>query len=189
VVSDTQGRVLGFQEKPQREQARSDLCNCGIYVFEPEILSHIPEGQFDDFGKRLFPDLLKQNVPFHAREMRAYWSDVGNLGEYVRGNADALARRVTVEIPGQELRPGIWVEADAHVSDSARLEPPLAIGRGCRIGNEVVIEGPAVIGEDSVVGDGARLVRTLLLPQCEVGPGQILVDGIVGRRADADAGH
>jgi len=78
VVSDTQGRVLGFQEKPRREEARSDLCNCGIYVFEPEILSHIPEGQFDDFGKRLFPDLLKQNVPFHAREMRAYWSDVGH---------------------------------------------------------------------------------------------------------------
>ena len=38
VVTDDDGRVVGFQEKPSREEARSHLCNCGIYVFEPEIL-------------------------------------------------------------------------------------------------------------------------------------------------------
>ena len=110
VVADDEDRVVGFQEKPTIEEARSRLCNCGIYVFEPEILSHIPEGQFDDFGKRLFPDLLKQGVPFHAHAVNGYWSDVGNLREYVRGNADALSGRVGVEIPGIEVRPGVWVE-------------------------------------------------------------------------------
>ena len=35
VVHDDHGRVTGFQEKPSREEARSNLCNCGIYAFEP----------------------------------------------------------------------------------------------------------------------------------------------------------
>ena len=66
VVAGDDDEVLGFQEKPTREEARSRLCNCGIYVFEPEIFSHIPRGQFDDFGSRVFPDLLRQRVPFHV---------------------------------------------------------------------------------------------------------------------------
>ena len=100
VVADDDDLVLGFQEKPPRDEARSRRCNCGIYVFEPEIFSHIPAGEFDDFGSRVFPDLLRGHVPFHIWEGGGYWSDVGNLGEYIRGNADALTGRVDVEIPG-----------------------------------------------------------------------------------------
>lgn len=182
VVTDDEDRVMGFQEKPTREEARSRLCNCGIYVFEPEILDHIPAGQFDDFGKRVFPDLLRQGVPFHAHAVDAYWSDVGNLGEYMRGNGDALARRVDVEIPGVEIRPGVWVDDEAQVSASARIEPPVAIGRKCRISDDVVIEGPCVIGEECVIGAGAHVARSLILEQTEIAPGQVVLDGIVGQR-------
>jgi mannose-1-phosphate guanylyltransferase len=182
VVSDDEDRVVGFQEKPTREEARSRLCNCGMYVFEPEILDHIPAGQFDDFGKRVFPDLLRQGVPFHAHTIGAYWSDVGNLNEYMRGNGDALARRVDVEIPGVEIRPGVWVDDEAQIAASARFEPPVAIGRKCRIGDDVVIEGPCVIGEECVIGAGAHVARSLILEQTEVAPGQVVLDGIIGQR-------
>jgi mannose-1-phosphate guanylyltransferase len=182
VVADDEGRVVGFQEKPSLEEARSRLCNCGIYVFEPEILSHIPDHEFDDFGKRLFPDLLRQGVPFHAHTVAGYWSDVGNLKEYARGNADALAGLVEVDIPGVEVRPGVWVDGESRLSASVRLEPPVAIGRGCHIGEHVVIEGPAVIGDGSVLGSRAHVARVVLLQGSQVPSGALVVDGIVGQR-------
>ena len=182
VVADDEGRVVGFQEKPTLEEARSRLCNCGIYVFQPEILSHIPEGQFDDFGKRLFPDLLKQGVPFHAHTVDGYWSDVGNLREYIRGNADALAGRVAVEMPGTEVRPGVWVEEGTRLPDSLHIEPPVAIGRDCRIGEGVVLEGPTVIGEGCVIASGAHVARALLLPGSHLPAGGLVVDGVVGQK-------
>jgi NDP-sugar pyrophosphorylase family protein len=188
VVADDDDRVVGFQEKPTLEQARSRLCNCGIYVFEPEILSSILLAQFDDFGRRVFPDLLKAHVPFHAHTIGAYWSDVGNLHEYIRGNADALTGRVDVEIPGTEVRPGFWVEAGSEVAPSARVEPPVLIGRECRIGEDAVIEGPAVIGDGCTVGAAAHLVRTLVLQRSHIPPGAVVVDGIVGQRLDSQAG-
>jgi mannose-1-phosphate guanylyltransferase len=182
VVADDEGRVVGFQEKPTLEEARSRLCNCGIYVFEPEILSHIPEGKFDDFGKRFFPDLLKQGMPFHAHTVKGYWSDVGNLREYIRGNADALCGRVALEIPGVEVRPGVWVEDGLTLPESLYIEPPVAIGRRCQIGADVVLEGPAVIGDCSVLETGAHVARALLLPGSHVPAGGLVVDGVVGRR-------
>jgi len=185
VVVDDDDRVVGFQEKPAREEARSRLCNCGIYVFEPEILSHIPSGQFDDFGSRLFPDLLRQRIPFHAETVAGYWSDVGNLGEYVRGNADALAGRVQVEIPGTEIRPGVWVDDEARVPQSVRIEPPVAIGRGCQLGEDVVLEGPVIIGDRSVLGAGSHIARGLVLPGSHVPPGSLVVEGLIGQRLGA----
>jgi len=182
VMADDEDRVVGFQEKPTREEARSRLCNCGIYVFEPSILDEIPEGRFDDFGKRVFPDLLRKGVPFHAHSIGGYWSDVGNLGEYMHGNGDALARRVDVDIPGLEVRPGVWIDDEAQVAASARIDPPVVIGRQCRIGEAAVIEGPCVIGEECIVGAGAHVARSLILEHTVIAQGQIVLDGIIGQR-------
>ncbi len=185
VVTDDDDKVVGFQEKPTREEARSRMCNCGIYVFEPEILSHIPPYQFDDFGRRVFPDLLRQRVPCHAHSVTGYWSDVGNLGEYVRGNADALEGLVEIEIPGDQIRPGVWVEADATVAQTARIEPPVAIGRGAALGEDVVVEGPTVIGDGSVLEAGAHVARSLVLPGSLLPARSLLIDGVVGRNSAA----
>ena len=182
VVADDDDRVLGFQEKPSKEEARSRLCNCGIYVFEPEIFTHIPAGQFDDFGSRVFPHLLRERIPFHMWENRAYWSDVGNLGEYIRGNADALTGRVEVEIPGREVRPGVWIGEGTSIAESVRFESPVVVGSDCVLADDVILEGPTVIGDGSTVGAGAHVVRGLVLPGSQVVPGSVLVEGVVGQR-------
>jgi NDP-sugar pyrophosphorylase family protein len=182
VVTDDDGQVVGFQEKPTREEARSRMCNCGIYVFEPEIFDHIPVGEFDDFGTRLLPDLLRQKVPFYGEAIDEYWSDVGNLDEFVRGNSDALAGKVRVEIPGNEVRPRVWMEDGLSLSDSVRIEPPVVLGRGCRIEEGVVVEGPSIIGSGSVIERDCHIAGGIVLPNSFVPQGSVLVNGILGRR-------
>ena len=44
VVTDEDGRVERFLEKPSWGQVFSDTINTGIYVLEPEVLKHIPHG-------------------------------------------------------------------------------------------------------------------------------------------------
>jgi NDP-sugar pyrophosphorylase family protein len=182
VVTDDDQRVVGFQEKPSREEARSHLCNCGIYVLEPEILSLIPAGEFDDFGSRLFPDLLKRHIAFHSHTFGGYWSDVGNLGEFFRGNADALTGKVAVELPGEEVRPGIWVDEAAYIAPSVRLEAPVVIGRECSIDEGAVLEGPTVLGDRTVVGVEAHVARAVVLSHSFVTARSVIVEGIVGQK-------
>ncbi|HET7558929.1 MAG TPA: nucleotidyltransferase family protein, partial [Limnochordia bacterium] len=87
------GRIARFVEKPQGE-VRTNTVNTGIYVLEPEILSHIPgEGAYD-FGRDLFPALLAAGAPLYGWRNGAYWCDVGTLGSYIQANIDAAAGRV-----------------------------------------------------------------------------------------------
>src|SRR5918997_2592928 len=46
VIHDQDGRVQGFQEKPDPGEALSDLGNCGIYCFSPEIFDYFPAEPF-----------------------------------------------------------------------------------------------------------------------------------------------
>ena len=70
VVHDEAERIIGFQEKPPRDEALSDLCNCGIYAFEPAIFDYVPPGAFVDWAKDVFPALLAGDVPFHIWSSR-----------------------------------------------------------------------------------------------------------------------
>jgi NDP-sugar pyrophosphorylase family protein len=99
----------------------------------------------------------------------------------VRGNADALEGLVEIEIPGEQIRPGVWLETGAIIAKTARIEPPVAIGRGAVLGDEVVVEGPTVIGEGCVLEDGAHVARSLVLPGSLLPERSLLVDGVVGR--------
>ncbi|MBN2840232.1 MAG: nucleotidyltransferase family protein, partial [Coriobacteriia bacterium] len=51
VVTDGDGRVERFLEKPSWSQVFSDTINTGVYVLEPEVLNHVPTDRPYDFSK------------------------------------------------------------------------------------------------------------------------------------------
>jgi UTP-glucose-1-phosphate uridylyltransferase len=53
VVTDEDGRIERFLEKPSWGQVFSDTINTGIYILEPEVLTHIPDDGPYDFSKEL----------------------------------------------------------------------------------------------------------------------------------------
>lgn len=179
VVVDEEARVRGFQEKPSREEARSNLCNCGMYVFEPQIFERIPAGQFYDFGTMVLPELLRDGLAFHTHTAEGYWNDVGSLGEYRRGNFDALAGAVSVERSAEEVRPGVWVGARTVLGGDIELRPPVLIGADCRIEEAAVLDGPVVLGDGSVVGRGAQVRHSILWSGVSVGAAAVVSDSIV----------
>lgn len=61
VVMDNEGRITGFFEVPDSVKV-SRWVNAGAYVLSPKILNYIPEGEFSDFGRDIFPLLLSQNI-------------------------------------------------------------------------------------------------------------------------------
>ena len=100
VVTDEEGRIERFLEKPSWGQVFSDTINTGIYVLDPEVLRHIPTDRPYDFSKELFPLLLEMGRPLYGHVFDGYWQDIGNLDQFRQANFDALDERVRLRHPG-----------------------------------------------------------------------------------------
>ncbi len=178
VILDGEGRITGFQEKPAKGTEKSKLANTGIYVFEPAIFERIPAGTFYDFGKQVFPELLRDGLPFYAMQLEgAYWRDIGTPDEYRRATDDVLCGRV--EIRGARAT---GVPPSASVASDARIEGPVRVGERAQIASGARIVGPSVIGDDVRIGEGATLERTIVWNGSTIGARATLRDTIVGER-------
>jgi mannose-1-phosphate guanylyltransferase len=182
VLHDRDGRITGFQEKPEPEEALSDLGNCGIYVFSPEIFDYFPDRPFADWAHDVFPALLENDVPFYIHEVHEYWNDVGSLGELRQGTFDALAGALHLEIAGDQLAPGVTVAGGAELPGDAEVEGPVWIGEDVRVGSGVRLTGPVVLGDGASVGDGAQLRSTIVFPGTQIAGDSILIGAIAGHK-------
>jgi mannose-1-phosphate guanylyltransferase/mannose-1-phosphate guanylyltransferase/phosphomannomutase len=186
VVTDSGGRVQGFQEKPDPAEALSDLASCMIYVLDREIFDYFPSKPVVDFAREVFPALLSNDVPFHVHEIDSYWNDVGSLPEYLQGNLDAVEGRVEVEPRGTLLEPSGADEAlergDPGVSGR------VLVGEGCDLHTEARLDGPLVIGGGCRIGSGAQVKESVLLPGSRVAEGTLVAGAIYGQRGAVDPG-
>ena len=117
VVTDEEGRIERFLEKPSWGQVFSDTINTGIYVLEPEVLRHVPAEGTYDFSKELFPLLLEMGRPLYGYVMDGYWQDIGNLEQYRQANFDALDEKVRLSIGGMRLRGNVWLGEGVEIDD------------------------------------------------------------------------
>ncbi len=180
VLLDEDKRIYGFQEKPLSGEAKSDLANSGIYFFEPQIFEHIPAGQFYDFGKNLFPHLLDKDIPYFGYTHSQYWNDVGTLDEYQQGNFDALEGKVKVNIPGKQIKEGVWVGKNCKVEKDVIIIPPVCIGDNCTIKKEAKLFGPMILGDGTVVDERAVLYRGIKWGSGYIGKDSSLIGAIIG---------
>ncbi|MEA2315059.1 MAG: mannose-phosphate guanylyltransferase [Solirubrobacteraceae bacterium] len=180
VLHDRDGRVSGFQEKPDPAQALSDLGNCGIYVFDPRIFEYFPEQPAVDWATDVFPALLENDVPFHIHELHEYWNDIGSLSELRHGTFDALRGELRLHVEGTERKPGVVVAGSSRLLEDTEIDGPVWIGHDVRFGEGVRLMGPVVLGDGAVIGAGAQLRSSIVFPGTEVADGSILIGAISG---------
>lgn len=144
VVTDVDGRVLRFQEKPRPGTEISRQANTGIYVLDPGIFDLIPRGKFCDFALHVFPEILRRGLPFFAFPVGGYWTDIGHPGAYLQANLDFLAGRIRAQRRGQRLA-------------------------GSLVGDDVATEGRTFT--NCVVGDRAKFAPGTELQDCVVWAG------------------
>lgn len=174
------GRIKQFVEKPAPGTAPSNLVNTGIYLFEPEMLDYIPSGQFYDFGKEAFPDLLAKKKAFYGFNAGCFWRDVGNLREYRESHDDFLAGKIDTELNIPSAGDNLWIGENCQIHPTARIEAPAVIGPNCIIGaNSCVVEN-SILGDGCIVGEGATVSHSILWARARVEPHTHLYRCLVG---------
>jgi mannose-1-phosphate guanylyltransferase / phosphomannomutase len=184
VVTDSEGRVERFLEKPSWSQVFSDTINTGVYVLEPEVLRHVPVDRPYDFSKELFPLLLEMGRPVYGYVADGYWQDIGNLAQYRQANFDALDQRVDLEIPGVRLRGNVWLGEGVEIDDFDRIEGPAYVGNYCRIAADATVGPYSVLGTGVTLRDRARTVASVIDASTHIGRSVLIENAIIGRSCD-----
>jgi len=118
ISADADGRIRGFEEKPERPTAMPDdptraYASMGNYLFTTDVLTNaLNEAHRSgerDFGRHVIPrlskthrvfayDFLTNQVPgLNPFEERGYWRDVGTIGAYYAAHQDLLGAEAKFE--------------------------------------------------------------------------------------------
>jgi len=168
VISNNEGKITRFLEKPSWGEVFSDTINTGIYILEPEVLELIPFQQEFDFSKNLFPLLLERDAGLFGYISDGYWRDVGNLNEYQEAHLDALDGQVHVEYEGTKSGRCYTGENTKILTNPEKIQGNVLIGKGCTIGKDVTLI-KSVIGDECVVEDGAVIRNSIIWSKSRIG--------------------
>ncbi len=181
-LTDKFNRIINFVEKPTWGSVFSDTVNTGIYIFEPEIFKYIPDG-FYDFGKDLWPKLLKLKKPIYAYLMTGYWTDIGNIDEYRQGIRDGLFGTISIEISGKKQKnTEVIIDSNCSIDKTVKFIGKSVIGKNCKIGKNVVIDNGTVIGDNVQIQDDAIIKDSVIWSKTIIGKQAKLYSSIIGTK-------
>lgn len=184
VITDKDGRVIRFSEKPDWENVVTDRVNAGIYCLTKKAIELIPPGVMYDFGKELFPTMLRENKLLQGILMDGYWCDVGSPEAYRSCCMDILTGQVKGMPAGERSENGVF--SLSHIPDGAMITPPVYIGENCTVEPGAIIEN-CVIAPGSTVRSGA-LVEGSVINGAELGSGTRTQNAVIGRGAALGSG-
>ena len=172
VVTDENNKVLSFQEKPKVEEAKSNIINTGIYIFNPEVFDYIPdEGEFD-IGGELLPLLVEKGEPFYATAPKFQWVDVGSTKDFYNANIMLVNQEINEVTPyGKEIASGIWAGINCDINlDEVEVTAPVYFGSSVRLEKGAKVIGPSMIGSGSIIKANATVEESVVLGYTKVSP-------------------
>jgi mannose-1-phosphate guanylyltransferase/phosphomannomutase len=171
VLTDSEGRIQNFTEKPAWEQVFTNSVNTGIYILSPEVLNYIPDNKPFDFARDLFPLLMSKNKMLYACELDGYWCDIGDIDSYLRCSFDALNGKLRLQHELCEYSHGVFLGANMTPPDGVIVNPPVYIHPSSKIMSGSVIGPDAIISEGAFIGEGCivsnSIIEGSLAPRCE----------------------
>ncbi|NOX61084.1 MAG: NTP transferase domain-containing protein [Chloroflexi bacterium] len=182
VITEADGRITRFIEKPGWGDVVSDLVNTGVYALEASVLKRIPPHTAFDFSHDLFPQLMAEGRRVFGCDIGGYWCDIGSPATYLQANGDVLYNRVQHEPLGKPIGGDIWVGENVEIAPDARLYGPIYLGHNVQIKGGVVIQGPTVIRDDTVIDNRAQISRSVIWRGCYVGEDTQLNGALICRQ-------
>ncbi|MBS7529174.1 NDP-sugar synthase [Hazenella sp. IB182353] len=169
VLTNRDGRITRFLEKPKPSEIFGRTVNTGIYLFEPEILSHIDKEVAVDFGKNVFPNLLNTDEGLYGYCVKNYWNDIGTISEYFNTQFNLLNGEINIDIPQHMVGSKYYLDVHAQIHPTAEITPPVYIGAHAQIGPHVRIMPHTIIGDHVTISDNSELSNTIIWDHVYVG--------------------
>ena len=193
ILTEKDGRVTRFLEKPSWDMVVAKTINAGIYVVDPKIFEKVPAGKEFSFERQLFPSLLEEGAPIYGYLSDSYWIDIGNPEKYKEAHQAILRGEVAVKIFGSRIHGKFWLGKETSPGSDVRFGGPSVIGEKVKIGSETEIRDYVVTGDRVSIGESCFLDRAIVWKGTRIGNRVSLNDCVVGSNCviedEVEIGH
>lgn len=184
VVTDEEGRVQEFVEKPAPGTAPSNHINAGIYMLEHGVLDHIDSGRAVSFEREVFPTLVGRGLLGWQAE--GYWVDIGTPDRYLEATYDLLGGYPASGLPARDETSSLIGEG--CLTAGAHIGPQTVLGAHCSVGSDTAVER-SVLHDGVLVGPDCVIRESVLAEAVHVGEGAHVEPGaLVGAGARVEPG-
>jgi len=145
VVQIENGRIVKLVEKPK--EYISDLALAGVYFFRPSIFAAIEKLKPSWRNELEITDAIQKLLDMGGKigyhEVSGWWKDTGRPEDILEANQLVL----------RDLKLLVEGKIEKGVSVSGNVE----VGEGSIVHTDTALRGPVIVGENSEIGDGARV--------------------------------
>ncbi|MBU8934106.1 MAG: NTP transferase domain-containing protein [candidate division Zixibacteria bacterium] len=185
VITDEDGRINRFLEKPSWGEAFSDTINTGIYILGPSAIELIPPRTNFDFSQNLYPLMLSREMGLYGKIMKGYWKDVGNVDEYKRVHIDFFSGRLDLDM---KKTPETSEDSIVYQGSGVRIDEDVTMTGRVVLGNDVFLESGVklhncVIGHRNRIGTGTEMKNCVFWADCAIGAESNLSGSVIGSSA------
>jgi NDP-sugar pyrophosphorylase family protein len=124
---------------------------CGVHVTRPSIMARLPDGEADSIRQGYLPWIRGGGRVAAFEHARGYFAEHSTPERYADSNWALLADVELRHPPGRTR----GIDPTARIHPSATIIEPVKIGAGARIAADVTV------GPYAIVGDGARIERSI----------------------------
>lgn len=188
------GKIISIVEKPL--EPKSDFAVTGIYVYDNNIVKAVSELKPSERGELEISDahqwFIDQGLKISYEEITGWWKDTGKPEDLLEGNALMLT-----EIEEENNA--------AEIHEGSRIQGKVIIGKGTKVGENVLIRGPVTIGEDCIlencyigpytsIGDkveiyNAEVEHSIIAAETDINCPTRIVDSLIGMNASIVSAH
>jgi mannose-1-phosphate guanylyltransferase len=172
---DEDNAVKEFVEKPSSDEIDTNLISAGAYVLERDVVELIPPDRNVSIEREVWPQLVGAGL--YGYPSHAYWLDIGTPARYLQATFDIMEGHVHTEV-GKRLGSSYRL-IDEAAEVKGRVVPPAVVERGCQIAPDANVGSLAVLAQDTSVGSGTTIERSVVLNGAEIGRNCTLRDCIV----------
>lgn len=183
-IVDRNSRITGFQERPPKQDCKSNLVSTGIYVLESDILNFVGDGNVD-FAKDVFPRLVASDRKILGYVTDDFWVDIGSREGYLLANWRAMdkgcvspADSIQLDETSRVTNP-VYFEEDVKIDMFCSIGPYVALRRGSRVKEGSVIQY-SVVFEDAIIGPGCRIESSVIDRLATLDRSSVVKESILG---------
>ena len=188
VQADDDGRVTGFDYKPEQPQGHLVTGEMFLYsadqLLEALDVLHEEQGRLEDYGNDLVPWFVAHRTVVEHR-LDGYWMDMGTLQSYWTAHMQLLdGNGASLDDPGWPVLSAQPQLLPARISGSADIRRSM-VAAGSTVHGTVE---HSVLGPQVVVEEGATVRHCVLLDRVHVAAGVVLENVIADMGAEIASG-